>query len=213
MSPMRASTSAERLRLVSEAAEDAAHRAERLAREAEAKREKEEADRRMAKTSIENGWGLFMSSRNAPRSVRECVREGVKRHTTAFNYQSYYRRFAEWLEAERPDVILLSDVSESDAETFLDSLAFADGTFNKYLQFFRLLYDVLRGEGWLPEGCNPFSRMERRSGRHHSKKPFSQDEVARLMGAATGELRFSPSGISPACVWGTAAPCVGTRWT
>lgn len=189
--PLEAATKADQLKKVREAVEDAEARAERLAA-AEAERRRAEEERtRNERAKIADGWRLFMLCPKRPASCKRHADAEIPRNSTAGNYRAYFEHFAAWMNEERPKAVRLADVSPDDAADFMEHIRSrsAPGTFNKYLQFLRLLYDVLIKSGKLNTE-NPFSEIDRAEQRYNSKKPLTRRQIVKLISQADGELRL-----------------------
>lgn len=144
-----------------------------------------------SKATIMAGWELFMSCPKRPASCKRYSSADIPPHTTAANYRSYYRRFAEWLKANHKEISLLGDITPEVAEKFMDAVRRenASGTYNKYLQFFNCFFDTLTGAQKI-SSMNPFQDIDRQEHRYNSKKPLSLEQITTLINSATGDMRI-----------------------
>jgi len=188
--PVKAKTQADQLQQILEAVETAEAKAKRLQekqeREAALALEAEED----AQVTLKTGWTLFMQNPKRPSS---CKRYGTDfpRHSTMGNYKGYWDKFAGWMKVRRPKDQRLSAITPEDASAFMDTIQseYSSGTFNKYLQFLNLFFDLLNGAGKL-KTTNPFRNVDRMENRYHSKRPLSVEQIAKLIDNATGEMRI-----------------------
>lgn len=192
LNPLFAASRADKLKKIQEAVEDADAKAERLAAEQAERLRVQEERRRNERARIADGWRLFMSCPKRPASCRRYPADETPRNTTAGNYRAYYQHFAAWMEERRPAAVILSDVTPEDAAEFMEDVqrASASGTFNKYLQFLRLFFDVITRAGKITAAENPFAEIERAENRYNSKRPLTREQITALIDAADGEMRF-----------------------
>ena len=137
------------------------------------------------------GWELFMSCPKRPASCKRYSSADIPPHTTAANYRSYYRRFAEWLKTNHKEISLLGDITPEVADKFMDAVRRenASGTYNKYLQFFNCFFDTLAGAQKI-NSTNPFQDIDRQEHRYNSKKPLALEQITTLINSATGDMRI-----------------------
>ena len=192
LAPINAASRADKLKKIQEAVEDADAKAERLAAEQAERLRVQEERRRNERARIADGWRLFMSCPKRPASCRRYPADETPRNTTAGNYRAYYQHFAAWMEDQRPSAVLLSEVTQDDAAEFMEAVqqSSASGTFNKYLQFLRLFFEVIMRAGKIAAAENPFAEIERAENRYNSKRPLAREQITALIDAADGEMRF-----------------------
>ena len=194
--PLNAGTEAARLNTVIQNMKAA----EEVVSEAAVKAEADEKARKNRSLTLADGWRLFMACKHRPASCKKFTYEEleqsdggrlINRNTTAGNYRAYYFHFVEWIEAHKPDVVALADVTADMAEAFMKQLgkAGSEGTFNKYQQFLRLFFDVLITDGKIFDCDNPFKEIERKKGEYYSKSELTAQQVADIIDHAEGELR------------------------
>ena len=88
-------------------------------------------------------WLAFIASTGRPDSGEATLRQ----------YESEFKRFAEWLSAKRPRVKYLHEVTVHDAEDYarnLNEARVSASTYNQHRNFLRLLWRVLKDRAQLP---------------------------------------------------------------
>ena len=191
LSPIKAANSAEQLRQLIEAKESAEQKAERLEAEEAQRKEREAEAARNAKTTIANGWDIFMTCPDRLASCEKFNVDNIPPHTTASNYLGYYKRFSAWLKANHPQACLLSDVTPEIAVAFMERIRgkFASGTYNMYLHFFNRFFNTLIDEGKI-NIVNPFKKVKRAKHTSNSKKELTREQIKRLIDESTGDLQL-----------------------
>lgn len=160
-------------------------------RGAEATAEQAKADTMNARATIADGFQLFITCPKRPASCRRYkTAEAIPTNTTAACYRAYYGRFTAWLKDNHPEARLLSEITPDIAAAFMDDIAGAgaSGTFNKYLQFMKCLYDTLADAGKIT-APDPFQDIEPQDGETHSKRPLTRQQISALLDTAAGELQ------------------------
>lgn len=177
--PLAVKQTAERLEKVSEALATAEQKAEAA-----------ELEAANSKAAIAKGWELFYSCPKRPKSCRKYAITKIPNTSTVARYRGYYRRFMEWMQKHHKDTRLLSDVTEDQAQAFIEFIkaGHASGTINKYLQFLKMFYETLIAAGKL--NCkNPFAELEREEHAFNSRKTLTIEQIAGLLDNASGELK------------------------
>ena len=119
---------------------------------------------------------------------------------TLRDYEGYYRAFCAWVGARHPEILELRGISPDLAREYAEALAESRsaGSYNKHIGFLRLLWQsIIECEleggrpGALPAriGGNPWERIRPRRGESHRRRELSVDELARVCGALSGEMR------------------------
>lgn len=189
LTPLMASNNVDRLRKIRDAVEDAEIKAERLNKENENKKQKAAMDAVNKKATFEHGWQLFMTCPKRPASCKRYPADNLPKHTHQSNYKYYYDAFARW--CIQKDKEYLFEVTMDDASLYMDEIrsSKASGTFNKYLQFYKMFYNVLIKSGKL-NATNPFSDIETVERRYNSKKPLTIEQIRTLLKNTSGDFKL-----------------------
>lgn len=116
------------------------------------------------------------------------VRRGDCAPATLARYRRQIGEFSAFMAVSFPSVVEMRDVCPEHAEAFLrtrrDSAA---GTFNKRVVLLRNVWKVLGREAGTSE--NPWLDIAKRKSDTVSRRALSEDELRRVLGAASGEWR------------------------
>jgi len=129
-------------------------------------------------------------------------RRKVVDEATVDRYEAQFAAFAGWMGANHPEVTTMRRVTPGIAQEWLDSLsALSGGSLNKRIVLMRSVWNLLGSAVWYrpdpkkPEVRNPWDG-EKRGGIIDkaksdavSKKPFTLDQVRRLLDLAQGEVK------------------------
>ena len=105
---------------------------------------------------------------------------------TETEYKRYTRQFVEWMQDRYPETVYLQDVTRAIAGEYAKTLEarYNGCTFNKRLIFLRVLFRVLC------EGHpNPFERVKGKPIDSTPHKPFSSEQIQKILGKANGEIQ------------------------
>lgn len=132
--------------------------------------------------TIAAGWEIFNRCQHRTKGTKRKQERGV--YT---NYQTYYKKFMEWMQISYPETRLLVEVTEDHATEFLSSLEEkkAAGTVNKYRQFFKMFYRVMMQDGKIVMKKNPFDATDaveddRDAEETSCRKEFTPDQLAAI---------------------------------
>lgn len=142
-------------------------------------RQAEEQDRAEPPLTIKAAWAEYVRAPNR----RPCGER------TLANYRMQWEAFARWLTKHHRKARYLSDITSEMAEGFAAELSSGKSanTYNKYIQFLRSMFLLLRKPARLAE--NPFSGIRRRRQVAQSRRTLTQDELRTVITSASGELR------------------------
>jgi len=125
-------------------------------------------------------WTEFINSPNRPDSGPE----------TLYQYEGQWSRFAGWMKEKHPDVTTLRGITREIADEYAGSLnggTLSANTYNKHLGLLTLVFRVVKRKAKIPE--NPWEEIERKRLVTHSRRELTVDELRKVCGDATGELR------------------------
>lgn len=117
------------------------------------------------------------------------------------NYKSAWRQFTEWLAKTHPEVMALRDVSYEVCEEYKGHMAglhVTGRTFNAHRAFLRSLWNTVSEKAKLTtvytlkdgrETKNPWAKISKRDEHSKGRRPLTVEELRRVCGKATGELR------------------------
>jgi len=105
-------------------------------------------------------------------------------------YQSQFGRFEKWIAAHHADATELRHVSQGIADEFAEYIGatFSANTFNKYRTLFGCIWDTLKDTARLT--LNPWANIRRKVQIGHTRRELTVDELARVCGSLTGEMRL-----------------------
>jgi integrase len=129
---------------------------------------------------IEDAWRVYIDSSTRPDTGP----------ATLEVYRQQVAVFARWMNATHPTLTSLRDVDETVAGEFaryLTQEGKGAGTFNKYLRLLELVFRVLKTPARLT--ANPWSDIPRKRDIQHGRRELTVDELRKVCGAASGELR------------------------
>jgi len=111
---------------------------------------------------------------------------------TLSDYEGYFDGLVRWLKANRAGYAELREVTQADAEAFAADLKAkrSAGTYNKRIVFFRCMWRVLLKCEAAKLTCNPWTDIQKREVVSHSRRELTVDELARVCGSVTGEMRL-----------------------
>ena len=161
----------------------------------EALREKQEADR-LAQEARDALRIADAFARYRPLLALFQNRKGkVVDPATVDRYEAQFTAFENWIEVNHPEVEAVRDVSPALAQEWLDSLSALSGnSLNKRIVLMRSVWNLLKAGGEaLPR--NPWADpshggvIVKKAAGAVNKKPFTDEEVDRLLDLAEGEVR------------------------
>ena len=128
---------------------------------------------------IEVAWDAYVASSDRPDSGE----------LTLDQYHGHWGRFAKWLVQAHSPMVYLRDVTATVAGEYASDLAGAGlspNRFNKHISFLRLLFRVLADSARTIG--NPFSKVQRKKLRTHSRREFTIEELTTILTRADGDL-------------------------
>lgn len=142
-------------------------------------RQAEEQDRAEPPLTIKAAWAEYVRAPNR----RPCGER------TLANYRMQWEAFARWLVKHHRKARYLSDITVEMAEDFASELSSGKSanTYNKYIQFIRSMFQLLRKVARL--SGNPFADIRRRRQISQSRRTLTHDELRTVITSASGELR------------------------
>ncbi|HPF99831.1 MAG TPA: tyrosine-type recombinase/integrase [Kiritimatiellia bacterium] len=168
MAPIRAADGAEALRAVQSRLMAAVDTAGKLNDEAH------------PPLSLLKAWTAYQDSENRPQS-------GV---VTLAGYEGHWAAFCEWLKEHQPGAQYMRDVTPEMAAAFIRQLSkkgYSGNRINKFVRFLETFFRVLAKTGRVT--VNPFEDITRRKQVPESKRPFTIEELKRIIETAEGELQ------------------------
>ena len=132
-------------------------------------------------TTLADAWTAYMESEHRSHRAGE---------STLSHYEGHLEAFIEWLKKNRPAVVYMREVTPEDAAGFIRYLGkkgYSGNRINKHLQFLKTLFRVLKKSARLT--INPFEDISRREQRPNGKRPFTIEELKRIIETAQGELQ------------------------
>jgi len=125
-------------------------------------------------------WPAYLAAPGRPDSGPE----------TLVQYQTHVNRFARWAQKTHADLKTLRGVTPAIAgeySAYLDSRKVSGNTFNKHIQFLKLLFRVLKNKIHLEE--NPFEGIARKKRyAKHSRRELTIEELLHVLNTAQGDL-------------------------
>lgn len=140
----------------------------------------EELERTRPALRIADAWDAFTALPEIRMSEAREQRAGVK-----------FEGFVRFMSAHYPETLELRQVTKNHAAEFARTLApLAAATANDAMRICGRVWDALKdNEGAGLEGDNPFQRIPRRKEPGYTRNPFTPQDLAKICGRATGELR------------------------
>lgn len=138
------------------------------------------ADEASPPLSLLKAWPAYDESEIRPQSGP----------LTLAGYEGHWSAFCAWLKEHAPGAAHLRDVSPEIAAAYVRQLAkrgLSGNRINKTARFLKTLFRVLAKPGRL--AANPFEEIARRRQLPTSKRPFTIEELKRILESAQGELR------------------------
>lgn len=168
----------------------------------DALREKQEADRlaREAKDALRIADAFPLYRRRLAEAHKR--RRKVVDAATVDRYEAQFSAFVAWMEANHPEISAVRDVSPALAQEWLDSLSSLSGnSLNKRIVLMRSVWNLLGPSAWhkpakaggVPvnpwEGSKRGGVIDKAKADTVSKEPFTDEEAARLLDLAEGEVK------------------------
>ena len=168
----------------------------------EALHEKQEADRlaREARDALRIADAFPLYRRRLAEAHKR--RRKVVNAATVNRYEAQFSVFVAWMEANHPEAPAVRDVSPALAQEWLDSLSSLSGnSLNKRIVLMRSVWNLLGPSDWYKpakaggvpvnpwEGSKRGGVIDKAKAEPVSKKPFSDEEAARLLDLAEGEVK------------------------
>ena len=109
---------------------------------------------------------------------------------TLTDYEGQYGLFVAWMAKHYPDAREMRHVTREMASAFMADVASSKSanTFNKYTTLLRRVWDVLAETARLT--VNPWEKIRHKALATHTRRELTVEELARVCGAATGEMRL-----------------------
>lgn len=128
---------------------------------------------------VADAWAAYLASPSRPDS-------GPR--TLGF-YEGQWRRFAAWLFKTYSKVEALREVTDDIALAYAADLSKSVGpsTYNRHVALLTLVFRILRKQASLEN--NPWTEVSHKRAIVHSRRELTVDELRRVCGAATGEMR------------------------
>jgi len=142
----------------------------------------------------------FAEYREALERVNERKRKVVDA-ATVDRYEAQFSAFVAWMAANHPEIVAVRDVSPALAQEWLDSLSALSGnSLNKRIVLMRSVWNLLGPSAWHKatkggapvnpwEGSKRGGVIDKAKADTVSKEPFTDEEVARLLDLAKGEVK------------------------
>jgi len=130
--------------------------------------------------SLAQAWAAFLQSTER----RDCSKASLNQ------YEYKWGNFLEWMKREHSEAKYLNDVTPAIAESFLQSLNHgrtSSGTFNFMLFVLRYVFRTLKDEARLTD--NVWMKARQKTRIAFSRRMLTIDELKRVCGTATGELK------------------------
>lgn len=169
MAPLKATDTAESLKVMHHRLSDAFTTAERLTDEA------------TPPLAIRKAWDMYLVSETRPRSGEETLRQ----------YESHFDAFTRWLAGKHPEAVTLRDITPEMAAGFIRHLEtvkhLSGNRINKHVQLLRLFFKVLTKSARIH--ANPFADIAPRHHLTRSKNPLTLAQLRDVILKADGELK------------------------
>lgn len=130
--------------------------------------------------SIADAWEAYEGSSERPDS-------GID---TLEAYKSHWTRFSTWLKKQEPEAKYMRNVTRQTAKAYAGNLVRAKvspNTFNKHINFLKLIFSVLAEEARTTE--NPFGKIQTKKLKPHTRRELSAKEMQTILDKATGDLK------------------------
>ncbi len=126
---------------------------------------------------VKDAWAAYRKAPERPDS-------GAR---TLSDYEGYWTRFENWMEATHADAVLLRDVTPGTAGGYVGDLAGLSGnSINKHIGFLRLVFRVLSDAARIT--TNPFAKIKRKVQRPHSRRELTITELTTILDSAPDDL-------------------------
>lgn len=129
--------------------------------------------------SISAAWEAYEKAPNRPDSGGR----------TLAGYEGQFGIFEKWINTHHPAITELRHVTQAVADEFIGYIGStrSANTYNKYKTFFSCMWEVLKEVGRLT--INPWTNIRRKVDVGHSRRELTVEELHRVVGSATGEMR------------------------
>ena len=131
--------------------------------------------------SMRDAWAAYLESEIRPRRAGPL---------TLTDYEGQLSAFTNWMKQRKPEAVALREVTAEDAAAYVRHLGkqgLSGNRINKAIAFLKTLFRVLAKPGRLT--VNPFGEIARREQMPHTKRPFTIEELKRIIEAAKGEMK------------------------
>ena len=136
-----------------------------------------ERRKQLRKITVAEAWDIYLENPDRPESTPGTLND----------YACNWRMFAEWWKSGRgTKQSALTDVTKDDAKRFAKTLTCGPNRYNKTI---RACERVVRFALQAPDSDNPFAAIRSKPLDPQGKREFTEDELRRVCGGATGELR------------------------
>ena len=129
--------------------------------------------------AISAAWEAYKKAPNRPDSGER----------TLTGYEGQYGILEKWINVHHPAITELRHVTQAVADEFIGYIGStrSANTYNKYKTFFSCMWEVLKKVGRLT--INPWTNIRRKVDVGHSRRELTVEELHRVVGSATGEMR------------------------
>src|SRR5215831_7058893 len=137
-------------------------------------------DKQNPPLTLAQAWGEYMKSTKRPDTGPD----------TLAVYEGQFGQFVDWIRDQYPSVTTLRGVTEEIAEAYAGHLnhgRLSPNTFNKHLAVLTLVFRILFKKAKLT--LNPWADITRKKLNPQHRRELTIDELRRLAGGATGEMR------------------------
>jgi integrase len=140
---------------------------------------------------IGQAWATYLAAPVDANRKRKPGNRPDSGPVTLKRYGEQWDTFAAWIVKAHPDAKALRQVTEDHAAEYAAHLSntVGPGAFNKHVGLLTLVFHVLAGNRDARLTCNPFANIGRRRAAQNTHRELTADELRRVCGAATGELR------------------------
>ncbi|MDF7826850.1 tyrosine-type recombinase/integrase [Pontiellaceae bacterium B12227] len=119
--------------------------------------------------------------------------------TLLYNYASHWNQFSEWLKRHDSDAVFMRDIKRKTALDYarhLNHRKVSPGTYNKHINFLKLIFNVLREE--IRADASPFVELPTKKlskakskavARKRKRRELSTDELIKVIDRAEGDMQ------------------------
>jgi integrase len=132
-------------------------------------------------TTIIGAWDTYTDSTERPDSGERTLKD----------YKVHWKKFTEWLKEKHASIIALNEITQaiaSEYASFLMKEKVSPNTFNKRVNFLRLMCDTISEEARLE--MNPFEKIKRKKLKTTSKREFTIEELRQIFSTKDKDLKM-----------------------